>query len=849
MNASLPQSNRPSAANSTVLSGGKNRELRSFGKRWAGMTLGGSRSLGLSLTLVVSLVLTAWIGIRLLTQANRIESAGRRLNSIVTHIELRDFARVPEAVRGLSEHPRIVEQLRKGGNASGLVDELLLQARLAAKAAIIILIDPDGIVRGCSAESDPSLVGQSYGFRPYFKQAMAGNAVVYGAVGVTTGRRGFYFSMPVGDKSHPVGVAVAKLDLAVLDAALAQILEPVLIESDEHVVFATNQSGWLYHTTVPTLPRTRERLQESRQFANVALAPLAFDLRQPTVTMNGSDYSVVRVPFEAVPGFSVVVFDPVRAYPLSPWQLKFVVGSGLVMSLLGALVVALLWSNHRRDLARERLVETEENLSSTLAGLADAVMTTDCDGIVTHVNPEAVQLTGLEPKDAIGKPLCELLGRNSPLPVTNESPWGANSAYGESKVVSRNGEQRRIVERVISLRSRTHSPVGAVHVFRDVSEEAMLREQLQQAQKMEAIGRLAGGVAHDFNNLLTAISGNAELANARLGEHKVSPFLREIVSAATRASELTRQLLTFSRKAALRSVPLDIHAVIREAISLFDRGLHPNIAVSTELDAKHCMLIGDSTQLQGAVLNLLINARDAMQNGGHLHVSTQNRSQQTGVGGPTGPKHGIEITIRDNGIGIPESIRGRIFEPFFTTKDEGHGTGLGLAAVYGCVQVHGGSIAVDSAEGEGSTFRIWLPITDQTPQFEEPVTRTPAPTGGHLILADDDARVRGFAEDALRLLGYEVTSCGSGVEAIALCEQLGQSVRGCIFDIKMPGPVGAELLAAARAIRPGVPVLFVSGCVDEQIDELLNEPLQAFLAKPYRLSELGDALEQLLASH
>lgn len=807
--------------------------------------LRGRRSLLLALVLVVGVVLSAWLGIRALTQANRLEDAERRLSSVVGRLQLHDFARVPEAVRGLSEHPRIAEQLRRSAPSTPLVDELLLQARLTAAAAIVYLIGADGYVQASSSSSGESLVGHTYAFRPYFQGAMAGHRQVYGAVGVTTKRRGFYFSEPVFDGNRPIGVVVAKLDLGKLDSALEQLSDPALIESSDHVVFATNRAEWLYRTTENLSQQRRNELRHSRQFSDQELAPLPIDLRQPTVTVAGRPYSVVRIPIEAASGFSFVVLDPIRAYPLTALQFRFAVGSGLVVALLGVLVVALLWSNHRRDLAHERLIETEEHLSSTLGGLSDAVVTTDCNGLVTHVNPKASALSGLSANEAIGMQVEDLLNRTHGSPPSPGSSWGSHVAEVETKLVSRTGEQHRVIERIILLRSRTNTQVGAIHVFRDVSEEARLRAELQQAQKMEAIGRLAGGVAHDFNNLLMAISGNAELASVRLGEHPVTPVLQEIVSAAIRASDLTRQLLAFSRKSALRTLALDIHAVIREALSLFGRGLAPNLTIELSLDAKHCVLIGDATQLQSAVLNLLINARDAMPEGGALRVTTRNclQAQQTPSCGEAKP--GIEIVVQDTGLGIPESIRERIFEPFFTTKEEGRGTGLGLAAVYGSVEVHGGHITVDSIEGRGATFRIWLPLSDAVPTVEAASAPAPSLLGGHWVLADDHLQVRGFTEEALRLLGYEVTSCGSGAEALALCRQLGAKVTGCIFDLKMPGPTGAELLLAVRTILPEVPVLFVSGYVDEQIEELLNEPRQAFLAKPYRLTELGDTLERL----
>jgi PAS domain S-box-containing protein len=541
-----------------------------------------------------------------------------------------------------------------------------------------------------------------------------------------------------------------------------------------------------------------------------------------------------------------VLLDPVRPYRLKRPQQRFVMGAGITVFLLGGLVVSLLIAVQRRDFARDRLAETEEHLARTLDGLDDAVITTNRHGVITRMNPSAVRLSGLSAEQALGRPLNEVFGRESLGSSQSPRRSTPSALLGESTLVTQNGRSFRVIERVAPLVSRDDSPMGFVHVFHDTTEERQLREQLQQAQKMEAVGRLAGGVAHDFNNLLMAITGNAELVNIRLGEHRVTPFVKEIIQAATHASELTRQLLAFSRKTAIRSVPVDAHVVIIEALSLLRRGLDPKICVEVELAATHSIIVGDGTQLQSTLLNLLINARDAMPDGGKLHVSTCNRSRVPSLGRAVKAKRGLEITIEDDGVGIPDSVRSRIFEPFFTTKAEGRGTGLGLAAVYSCVQSHKGHISVDSAEGYGSTFRIWFPSSDIQLFPETPPRFRPSTLGGHLIVADDDASVRTFAEDALRLLGYEVTTCDSGACAIRCCEQLGSTLSACILDWRMQGPTGLHLVQRLRAIVPDLPVLFVSGNSEEMEDELSRIPKTAFLAKPYRLTELGDALDRLL---
>jgi signal transduction histidine kinase len=342
--------------------------------------------------------------------------------------------------------------------------------------------------------------------------------------------------------------------------------------------------------------------------------------------------------------------------------------------------------------------------------------------------------------------------------------------------------------------------------------QAVLEEQLRQAQKMEAIGRLAGGIAHDFNNLLTAILGYSELLTQQIGPDKpMGEDLREIVSAAQRAAALTRQLLAFSRKQVLRVAPLDLNHVVRTLEAMLRRLIGEHIAITTLLaDGLHPVM-ADATQLEQVLMNLAVNARDAMPSGGQLMISTRNASTEAGEDVRDDGLR-VKLSVTDTGVGMPPEIQAQIFEPFFTTKDRGQGTGLGLAAVHGIVTQLRGRITVASAVGTGTTFEIDLPATHTAAAASKPVSTGAAPVGLETILLVEDERgVRAFMALALRRFGYRVLEADSAESALALLRQPDQPVHLLLTDVVLPRMNGRELAQQVARDLPGVPVLFMSG--------------------------------------
>ncbi len=386
------------------------------------------------------------------------------------------------------------------------------------------------------------------------------------------------------------------------------------------------------------------------------------------------------------------------------------------------------------------------------------------------------------------------------------------------------------------------------------TERDHLEEQLRQAMKMEAIGQLAGGVAHDFNNLLTAIMGNAELLTMTLpDDSEDAAYAEEIVKASTRAAELTRQLLAFSRKGNLQSIRVDVHEAIADVGALLTHSIDRRIRIVQTPGAAHSIIDGDPVQVQSALLNLCLNARDAMAEGGVLTILTTNQtlSEQFCRDNSHQVKPGeyVEIVVSDTGTGMDAETKRRIFEPFYTTKDPGKGAGLGLAAVYGCVHSHRGMITVQSKLGSGSTFRILLPVAAaDTPAWEGSVIDdSGSAVTGEILLIDDEEIVRNIAARLLTGLGHTVHTCADGVDGVEYFRRNHDRIDLVVLDLIMPNLSGAETFARLREVDAQIPILISSGFSgDGGAQSLLNEGAAGFLNKPFRTEDLAREVTRIL---
>jgi signal transduction histidine kinase len=381
-------------------------------------------------------------------------------------------------------------------------------------------------------------------------------------------------------------------------------------------------------------------------------------------------------------------------------------------------------------------------------------------------------------------------------------------------------------------------------------ERRVLEERLRQSEKMEAIGQLAGGIAHDFNNQLAGIMGFAELLRDRLGDEGLRRYAENILKASKRAADLTRKLLAFARRDILAKAPTDVHAILGEVVALLQHSVDKRIDIQVSLDATSSVIPGDPGELQNAFLNLALNARDAMPQGGRLILGTtifQHKRRKAGL--DLAPGRYLHVAVTDTGIGMSAETKRHMFEPFFTMKGPGKGTGLGLASAYATVRGHMGDITVESEVGQGTTFHLYLPFGPAQPtEMEIVVPDIRCQASGSILLVDDEEVFRDLGAEILRGAGYRVHTCNNGEDALSAVDQSGPKFDLVILDLMMPRLGGRDTLVALRKVDPLIRVLLVSGFPrGGEAQLVMDEGAAGFLQKPFQRADLLHAVANALA--
>jgi nitrogen-specific signal transduction histidine kinase/CheY-like chemotaxis protein len=389
-------------------------------------------------------------------------------------------------------------------------------------------------------------------------------------------------------------------------------------------------------------------------------------------------------------------------------------------------------------------------------------------------------------------------------------------------------------------------------MLRDMAERRHAEETLRQSQKMEAVGQLTGGIAHDFNNLLTAVIGNLDMIRSRVQDNeRVRRLADNALEASYRGAKLASQLLAFSRTQRMAVGPVDLQQLFNGISGLLAQSVGPTIDVRMQFDPDARLVMSDANQLELALLNLAVNARDAMPAGGKIIISAR---RANAVDRHLAKRDYVQLSVTDTGVGMTEEVRARAIEPFFTTKPVGQGTGLGLSQVYAVARESGGSLRIDSEIHQGTTVCLTLPLAPAdaivpaaTPAVHGPPDTAPVPLkkSTAVLVVDDDRLVRRFMSESLRSLGYEVQDTDNGIDALVLLDA--QRFDLLLADFAMPGMNGAELARAAQLKQPGLPVLIVSGYADSAaVEAVLGTARQ--LRKPFDMAELGAAVADLLRS-
>ena len=543
--------------------------------------------------------------------------------------------------------------------------------------------------------------------------------------------------------------------------------------------------------------------------------------------------------------------------------------------LIGAVNMLVdITSAKEADEARSRLNETLERrveertrqLTETLTKLREsecrfrlfvgsvtdyAIYLLDTDGVITNWNAGAESIKGYRAAEIIGQHFSVFYSpkdRQDGLPeraLMTAAQEGRFEAEGWR--IRKDGSRFWANVVIDAVRDDTGELIGFAKVTRDMTERRAVDDQLRQSQKMEAVGQLTNGVAHDFNNLLATIIPSLELAQSHVKEECVLKYLENSIRAAERGAQLTNQLLAFSRHHELITEPVDVNQVVSETCEMLPRTIGPTIEIETALDGDAWWAMTEPGQLELAILNLAINARDAMLAGGKLTIGTRNIVRRYGRGlPPLDPGDYVMISVADTGTGMSEDVRSRAFEPFFTTKEVYKGTGLGLSMVYGFAKQSGGVVTIDSEIGNGTTLRIYLPRAPHRSAGAEEAdeqSRWNAGPPSRILVVDDNSAVRAITAIMLRTLGHNAVEAVGGENGLELLER-DRDFDLLMVDLAMPNMHGDEFAERAQGLIPGVPTLFVTGYAEP--GQVSQRAQREMLKKPFRRVQLAEKLRHVL---
>lgn len=508
--------------------------------------------------------------------------------------------------------------------------------------------------------------------------------------------------------------------------------------------------------------------------------------------------------------------------------------------------------NQARQNTEKQLQQAISLLNATLDATADGILVVSTEGKISSCNGKFLEMWNIQGGPALGQRDEDLLGQALPqLQNSVEFLAKVKDLYSSPEATSFDVlhlKDGRIFERYSQPQRIGEIAVGRVWSFRDVTQARHMEQELRQSQKMEAVGLLAGGVAHDFNNLLMLISGYlSQLASdsALAAGHR--SVVEQLLAITKRGAALTRQLLAFSRKDQAAPIVADLNAIVLNMEPLLRRLLFDSIHLEISLSTDPLHVFLDVNQVELAIMNLAVNAQDAMPNGGTLSIGTWNEAlAATGPGGETSLTDYAVLEVSDTGHGMSTDIQSRVFEPFFTTKEPGKGTGLGLATVYGIVQRANGQIKISSRPNQGTSFRVYLRQTSVAPGTKNMAVpeKLPAPPRGHetILLAEDEAGIRAMTRAYLEGLGYRVLEAANGTEAIALSREYRGAIHLVVTDVMMPGVRGDAVVKAVRQDRPAIQAVLISGFADgTSIDRSLE-----ILEKPFEFPDLAHRIRMLL---
>jgi two-component system, cell cycle sensor histidine kinase and response regulator CckA len=560
-------------------------------------------------------------------------------------------------------------------------------------------------------------------------------------------------------------------------------------------------------------------------------------------------------------------------YLASPQAWLSMLSGFFVFSFISLIVVHFIHKTLKNSVTElkirsEELCSSEKKYRLLAENMRDVLLQLDTMQTITYISPSVKAIFGFEPDEIIGSKINILSApQKSTLLfsiftdfIQHSEEQFINLQPFECELNKKNGAVFPAEFTPSLIRNSDGSFGGIQGIIRDISqqkhaekEKVQLENQLHHSEKLEVIGQLAGGIAHDFNNQLAGILGFAELIKSDYPkESETYTSAQSIASIAKRSADLTSKLLAFARKGNYVSHVFDLHGIINEIIEILLRSIDRTIKISGHLEAERSLIKGDPGQIQNALLNIALNARDAMQNGGTLNFSTCLNTIDSKFQSPyqrhINPGQYIHIIISDTGTGISDETKQHLFEPFFTTKETGKGTGMGLAAVYGTIQAHEGILNVTSVVGKGTSFHIYLPVSNDSLENPEQENLQEIAKGtGNILVVEDELNVGKMMTMILKRLGYSFEICTNGIEAFELYKQRSAEFDAIILDLVLPGMSGTDLLRRMREINNNVRILICSGYSTENISaNVCNDKKTIYIRKPFSMNELSRQIDLLL---
>ena len=514
----------------------------------------------------------------------------------------------------------------------------------------------------------------------------------------------------------------------------------------------------------------------------------------------------------------------------------------------------LVLTNRKQEKTAEELTSSHSLLQAVIEGTTDAVYVKDLQGHYLMINRAGARYLGMRAEEIAGKSDLELMTKETATPVIEADRRILHSGQAETleQRVEAGGVARTFFTTKSVYRGADGKVAGVVGISREITERVKLEKKVQEARKLEAVGTLAGGVAHDFNNLITVIRGYCEMLFQRVeGDAESLQAVRQIDESASRAAFLTSQLLAFSRRQFIRPRVMNVNVVLQEMQPVLEALIGDKVRLEMRLDAGAGAVKADPHQIEQVVMNLAVNARDAMEGGGRLTIETATAMKeahgQEGSGGA--PAEHVMVAVTDTGHGMNEETQARVFEPFFTTKGVGKGTGMGLATVYGIVQQNAGQITVQSEVGRGTAFKVFIPRVKEEPETPAPLGMPARPRGGRetILVLDDDNALRELASSVLAGSGYRILKAENAERALSVCAERGGAIDLVLTDVIMPGMNGKELAEKLHAEYPRLRFLFMSGYTGTAA--MQHGPLgnkAGFLAKPFTAESLCGTVRRIL---